>query len=86
MWRGIPPRNKRVATLADLSAVGGFAVGNIVDAVYAARLKRGELRSDKEIYQRLDDIRRQCLSPYYEKLNTEGNSNEQEKSARRFTC
>ncbi len=50
-------------------------VGNIVDPVYAARGRRKEEHSDAEVYERLEEIHRQCLNPDYQKLKTEGKQN-----------
>jgi hypothetical protein len=51
---------------------GGFAVGNIVDPIYHTRFQRKEEHDDdEEVYQRLEEIRRQCLTPYYEQLKSE---------------
>jgi hypothetical protein len=54
---------------------GQFMAGNIVDQIYAARARRKEKHSDAEVYEKLEEIRRQCLDPYYQKLKTEGKQN-----------
>jgi hypothetical protein len=60
---------------------GGFRVGNIVDAIRAAKLKKRLPHSDVETYKKLEDIHSQYLGPYYQKLktdeeNTKENTNE----------
>jgi hypothetical protein len=56
---------------ASAEGKGQFMVGNLVDPILYARLNRKEKHSDAEVYQRLDEIHRQCLDPYYQKLKAE---------------
>lgn len=56
---------------ANSDGTGGFAIGNVVDAIYAARLQRKEKHSDEEVYRKLREIHDQYLGSYYQKLKTE---------------
>lgn len=53
---------------ASSECVGGFQVGNVVDAIYGAKLRRGEPNSDAETYEKLNEIHNRFLGPYYEQL------------------
>jgi hypothetical protein len=53
---------------ANSEGKGGFAVGNIVDPIMHAKTIRSETHDDEKVYQRLEDIRSQWLTPYYEQL------------------
>jgi hypothetical protein len=46
----------RALKWASSNGTGGFRVGNVVDAIYGAKLKRGEPNSDAETYARLAAI------------------------------
>jgi hypothetical protein len=50
---------------------GEFMVGNLVDPIYAARLKSRERHSDGEVYRRQREIHCQYLGPYYRQLKTD---------------
>jgi hypothetical protein len=46
-------------------------IGNIVDPISAARLRRNEQHSDDDVCRTLDGIRQRCLAPYYEQLEND---------------
>lgn len=50
---------------------GEFTVGNLVDPIYAARLKSRERHSDEEVYRRQREIHDQYLRPYYRQLKVD---------------
>src|ERR1700730_4957711 len=52
-----------------------FSSSNIVDPIYAARLRRKEQHSDDDVYRRLEEIRQRCLAPYYEQLKNDKETN-----------
>jgi hypothetical protein len=57
-------------------------VGNLVDPIYAARLKSRERHSDEEVYRRRREIHDQYLRPYYRQLKVDKeNSKETTKKA-----
>jgi hypothetical protein len=64
-----------LAALRWANGKGGFMVGNIVDPIYAARLKRNEQHSDDDVYRTLDGIRQRCLAPHYEQLENDKTKN-----------
>jgi len=50
---------------------GEFMVGNLVDPIYAARLKSRERHSDEEVCRRQREIHHQYLGPYFRELKTD---------------
>jgi hypothetical protein len=46
-------------------------VGNLVDPIYAARLKSRERHSDEEVCRRQREIHHQYLGPYFRELRTD---------------
>jgi hypothetical protein len=56
---------------ANSEGKGGFAVGNLIDPIMHARTIRNETHDDENVYQKLEEIRRQWLTPYYEQLKKE---------------